>query len=110
MVMQSFFLSIFVFIFVFFGSSRIALAADVTGLGDVAESLIAPVGLISNFISATAVAIGIACLFGALLRYHQFRINPVAAPISSVITLLVLGIALLCLPLLKVITGDHFDF
>jgi hypothetical protein len=105
MVMQSYFIRFLILFFAF--NPHLALAVQATGLGDVAESLIAPVGLLYEFISAAAIIIGITCLFGAFIRYTQFRINPVAAPISSVITLIVLGIALLCLPFLKTI--DFFN-
>lgn len=102
--MRSYLLSFFIF-FLALSGTHVAVAA--TDLGGVAESLIAPVGLLYDFISAAAIIIGITCLFGAFLRYTQFRINSTAAPISSVITLLILGIALLCLPFLNTI--DFFN-
>ena len=74
------------------------------GIGDYATELLEPVNVLSDFIGSGAIIIGIACLFGAFIRYGQYRINPLAAPLSSVITLLILGLLLIGLPFLYLIT------
>ncbi len=43
-------------------------------------------------------------VFSSFLRYLRYRQNPLAAPLSSVVTLLVIGLALLCLPLIYMLT------
>ena len=73
------------------------------GFGDVASSMIEPVSVLNNFIGSAAIVIGIACLFGAFFRYMQYRINPLASPLSSVIFLLVLGLVLIGLPFIYLI-------
>jgi hypothetical protein len=80
------------------------------GIGDFANAMIEPVGLLAHMITAASIMIGVGCLFGGFLRYTQFRINPLAAPLSSVITLVVLGLVLLALPLLNYFFSDVFSF
>lgn len=72
-------------------------------LGDVASSIIGPVGILNNFIGSASIVIGLACLFGSFFRYMQYRVNPLASPLSSVILLLVLGLVLLGLPFIYLI-------
>jgi hypothetical protein len=99
--MQSYLLRFLILFFALL--PQLVLADNEGGVGDLAESLIAPVGLIYDFISTAAIIIGIVCFFGAFIRYNEFRNNPTSVPISSVITLIILGIALLCLPFLNTI-------
>ena len=77
---------------------------SVAGLGQVASNLLVPVEVASDLLSGTAIIIGLTCLFGALVRYMQHRVNPLAHPISTVLILFILGIILLCLPLIYKIT------
>ncbi len=74
--------------------------------GDVANHLMEPVSILSNFIGSMSIIIGLTCLFGAFLRYMQFRVNPLASPISTVLLLLILGIVLLLLPMVYKLTSS----
>ena len=76
----------------------LALARHAAGMGEVAGNLIEPVNLLSNFVGTAAIVIGISCLFAAFLKYMQYRINPLAAPIGTVILLVILGVILTLLP------------
>jgi hypothetical protein len=75
------------------------LAADY-GLGAVADNLMQPVQLATNFIAIMSTVVGISCLFASFIKYTQHRINPLAVPISVVVLLLLMGIILLSLPLI----------
>lgn len=79
-------------------------------IGAVANNLLQPVEMLSGFFSGASVIIGMSCLFGAFVRYRQYRTNPLASPISTVITLLVLGILLLLLPLVYKLTVSGIPF
>jgi hypothetical protein len=68
------------------------------GAGKVAENLMEPVSILANFIGSMSIVVGISCLFACFLKYMQHRVNPLVAPISTVIMLLIMGIVLLCLP------------
>jgi hypothetical protein len=68
------------------------------GAGKVATNLMEPVSILANFIGSMSIVVGISCLFASVLKYMQHRVNPLVAPISTVIMLLVMGIILLCLP------------
>lgn len=79
-------------------------------IGEFAAQLIEPVGILGDFISTASLMMGIMCLFAAFLRFLQFRVNPYASPLSTVITLIILGIVLLCLPFLYLLTGSGVPF
>jgi hypothetical protein len=51
-----------------------------------------------------SIVIGLTCLFAAFVRYMQHRVNPLAHPIGTVVTLLILGLLLLVLPLVYKLT------
>lgn len=70
------------------------------GIGQYAEGLMEPVSILSEFINSAAIIMGLCLLFAAILKYKQHKINPLYAPMGTVIWLLILGIVLLCLPLL----------
>jgi uncharacterized membrane protein len=76
----------------------------VSGIGAVAENLLIPVTVASSFLSGIAVILGVSCVFSAFLRYMQHRINPLAQPMSMVVTLAILGILLLLLPFIYKLT------
>lgn len=86
------------------------LLAEVTGYGAVANNLMVPVTIVSNALSSIAIIVGITSLFAALLKYLQHRENPLAHPISVVITLLLIGIALVLLPLVYKLTVSGIPF
>jgi hypothetical protein len=101
----------FLIIFSFF-YSHFALAKIRPGesFGDLANDLLGPVTVISDFVGTAAWIVGFSCLFASLFRYLQYRVNPLASPISTVIVLLVLGILLLCLPFTYLLTGTGIPF
>ncbi len=83
---------------------------EVLGLGQVANNILEPVTVASNFLAGAAIVIGMTCIFSAFLRYMQHRVNPLAQPISTVILLLVLGFFLLVLPLVYKLTESGIPF
>lgn len=70
-----------------------------TGFGGVATNLMEPVIVLSDFVSSTAIIIGAIFIFSSFLKYLQYRVNPLAVPISTVVFLLICGIVLVLLPL-----------
>lgn len=80
------------------------------GIGQFAEQLIEPVTILSSFISTGSFVVGIMLLVSALMRYMQYRVNPLASPMSTVIVLLVLGIMLVSLPFVYLLTGAGIPF
>ena len=73
---------------------------EASSIGGFANSLVQPVQVVSSFLLGGAMTIGMTCLFAAFVRYMQYRVNPLANPISVVITLFILGFLLVLLPLL----------
>lgn len=85
-------------------SRHVENAKQPPSLGGVAADLMQPVSVVARFLYSMAIIIGLTCLFGAFVRYTQYRVNPLAHPIGTVVTLLILGIVLLLLPLLYKVT------
>lgn len=81
-----------------------------SGIGDLASNLLEPVYVASSFVNSAAIAVGVCAVFGAILRYMQHRVNPLAAPISTVIILFVLGVVLICLPLMYKLTESGIPY
>jgi hypothetical protein len=77
----------------------IAFADTPSGFGGIAQNLLEPVSVLTDFINSACLAIGFALLFASFVKYMEHRRNPMAVLISNVILLLVLGIVLLCMPL-----------
>jgi len=68
------------------------------GFGYMAENIMEPVSIVSDFVASASLVIGVTFLFGAFFRYMQHRVNPLAIPLSSSMVLFFLGIFLLALP------------
>ncbi|MDR3477512.1 MAG: hypothetical protein P4M14_05705 [Gammaproteobacteria bacterium] len=85
-------------------------ATHPAGIGQVANNMLEPVYLVSDFVSSAAIIIGGTCLFGAFLKYMQYRINPLAAPMSTVLVLFLMGLVLVCLPLAYKLTESGVPF
>lgn len=78
------------------------LTSDVVnaaGVGEVAEHVLEPASVVTNFLLTGCIILGIAFIFTAIIRYNLYRTNPLANPISTVVFFLVAGIILLCFPL-----------
>ncbi len=97
-------------VLLFFYFAVLAFAESGPGIGGVAQNILEPVVIISNFVSSTAIIIGVSCIFGAFIRYLQHRTNPLAHPISIVVVLLIMGIVLICLPLAYRLSGTGVPF
>lgn len=78
--------------------------AEQAGLGVVADNLMTPVSIVSNFMYSASLVIGITALFASFLKYMQHRVNPLAHPMGTVVLLLLLGVVLICLPLISHLT------
>lgn len=79
-------------------------------IGQFAGQLIEPVTILSNFISSGSFIVGVMLLVSALMRFMQYRVNPLASPLGTVLILLVLGIMLICLPFVYLLTGAGIPF
>jgi hypothetical protein len=94
----------------FLSSTVIAETEKAESMGEFAQELMGPVTVLSSFIGNASIIIGVMAVFGALLRYMQYKANPLASPISTVFVLLILGILLICLPFTYLLTGAGIPF
>jgi hypothetical protein len=93
------FRAIFIFIL-----PRLSLAAN--GAGDIASNLMEPVTVLTSFVSAGSISVGIAFIVASILKYMQYRVNPLATPLSTVILLLAMGLVLVFLPWAYMLTEN----
>ena len=78
--------------------------------GSIADNITEPIEIVSGFVSVGCLIVGIACFFAALVKYFEHRKSPLAVPISTVIWLILIGFALLCLPFAYLVTGNGIPF
>jgi len=71
---------------------------------EVANNLLIPVTIVSGFLAASSLIIGISFLCASAIRFRQRRFNYMAHPLSTVLTLFILGILLMLLPLIYHLT------
>jgi hypothetical protein len=69
------------------------------GFGGMARGLMGPTNFAADFIGMGSLVAGCTFLFGAIVRFRQYRANHFAMPLSSVVTLFILGAALVILGL-----------
>lgn len=72
--------------------------AEATGIGAVANNLMTPVGLFSDFIYTGCIVLGASFIFAGIIKYIDHRRSPLFVPISTVVFLFFAGILLLILP------------
>ncbi|MBA3660371.1 MAG: hypothetical protein H0W64_01455 [Gammaproteobacteria bacterium] len=95
-------LKILIAILVFCVINAQAFAEEASlSLGRVAENLMEPVGLLSDFVNVACFAIGVAFLFTSLIKYAEHKRSPTMVPISTVVFLVVAGTLLVLLPFLS---------
>ena len=80
-------------------------AAGPVGLGEVAQNMMEPVGLMSDFVYSACLVIGGSFLFASIVKYFEHRRSPLMVPISTVVFLLIAGLLLIAMPFLSLI-GD----
>lgn len=88
----------------------LAASSDIVGIGRIAENILQPVNIVSDFICTASMIVGICSLFGAFLKYMQHRVNPLVAPMSTIVILLVIGIVLTCLPFVYLLTENRIPY
>ncbi|MDX1901104.1 MAG: hypothetical protein SFW66_03745 [Gammaproteobacteria bacterium] len=76
------------------------------GIGDVANNLMVPVVLASGFLASASFIVGMSFLFSSVIRFVQYRTNPLANPLSKVFFMFFSGIFLLFLPLIYHLTDN----
>jgi hypothetical protein len=80
--------------------------AEPVSLGSISENITEPIEIVSGFVSVGCLIVGFSCFFAAIVKYCEYRRNPLAVPVSKVIWLIIIGILLLLLPFAYLITGE----
>lgn len=82
----------------------------VTGFGAVAINILGPVTVFSDFINTACIIMGVSFLFASVVKFFEHRRSPLMTPISTVVFLLIAGIALLLLPLMSSLTSSGIPY
>lgn len=85
-------------------------SSEPLGLGKVAENLMEPVGLLSDFVHTACFGIGIAFVFTSLIKYIEHRRSPMMVPIGTVVFLLIAGVLLILMPFLGMFTEGGIKY
>ena len=88
----------------------LSFAEPVRGLGSVANGLMEPVTVFSDFVHSGALVIGGAFIFAGIVKYFEHKRSPLMVPISTVIFLFVAGAILVALPLLSYVTSNGIPY
>jgi RsiW-degrading membrane proteinase PrsW (M82 family) len=77
------------------------------GIGPMSTGLMEPVSILANFLTDASLGLGGMFVLLAILRYRQYRRNPLEWPLSSVVMMALFGIVLLVWPLVRYITINN---
>jgi hypothetical protein len=77
-------------------------------LGDVSANILGPLGQLTQLLHAVCSIAGLSFLFAGLMQIKTHRDNPQQVKISTPITSLLLGLALLALPSFAMLSESGF--
>lgn len=87
---------------VFIGVLIMSFYATIShAIGSVGNNVMALAANVSSLVTGVCFVIGVGLLVGAAVQYKQHRRNKLMTPISKPILMLVLGLVLVCVPLLS---------
>lgn len=86
------------------------MAAQPLGIGTVAQNMMEPVTLFSDFISSACLLIGSSFLFASIIKYFEHRRTPLMVPMSTVVFLFIAGLVLIALPFASYLTTSGVPF
>ena len=90
--------------------SQAAFAIGPLSFGQIAENITEPIEVVSGFVSVGCLIVGVACLFASIVKYVEYRRNPLATPLSKVIWFFIIGLLFLILPFAYIITENGIPF
>lgn len=70
-------------------------AAGHQSFGDVASNLYEPLSIVINLVRAISVVCGAGLLLGSVLKYLEYRKNPVAVRLSTALFMVIFGVSLI---------------
>lgn len=84
------------FLSLFYSCNVVATA----GLGEVAQGIYEPISIVIQLVRAVSIISGSGLILGSLIRYRDYRRNPVAVRLSSVLFMFIFGSALILVGLI----------
>jgi len=77
------------------------------GIGKVANSIMEPVSIVTDFVHSACLLLGGAFVFASIIKYFEHRRSPTMVTLSTVVFLFLAGVVLLCLPLIAYLQGKN---
>lgn len=71
------------------------------GIGDFAATVAQPIGVITQLVQAVSIICGSGLVLGGILKYTEYRKNPVAVRLGSVFFMFIFGGALIIVGLIR---------
>lgn len=75
-------------------------ASYAAGIGEMAESLLGPLGYLTSIVNKICYVIGFTLIVGSGMQYKRYRDNPTEVRLGQVLMLLIFGIIVVILPLI----------
>lgn len=80
------------------------------GIGGVAQNMMDPVEVFSDFVHSACIVIGGSFIFASIIKYVEHRRSPLMIPISTVVFLFLAGLLLVLLPLISYVTSSGIPY
>ena len=77
----------------------VALAVSDSGLSHIANALMSPLSVATDFLHTACLLLGSAFIFASIVKYFEHRRNPLMTTLTTVIFSFMAGLMLLSLPL-----------
>jgi hypothetical protein len=77
------------------------------GIGEVAANIYQPISVIISLVKAVSIICGSGLMLGGVLRYFDYRRNPVAVRPSMVFFMFIFGAALIIVGLIPMRLGNY---
>lgn len=76
-------------------------------IGEVAANIYQPVSVIISLVKAVSIICGSGLMLGGILRFFDYRRNPVAVRLSTVVFMFIFGAALIIVGLIPLHLGNY---
>lgn len=93
-------------LFIGLTASNLAFTAEAKSFGEIAGNLLSGAILLTDFLHAVCLALGIGFVIYSFVTYQTHRQNPKLMPLDRPIIYLVLGLVLIAIPFLDYLLGQ----
>jgi len=85
-------------------------AAQPTGFGGVANNMMTPVSVVSDFVNSACMLVGGCFIFASVVKFFEHKRSPMMVTMSTVVFLFIAGVVLILLPFVYILTEGGSPF